>query len=193
LLTNVFGLAVFDLSMPGLNVIISQMPSTMPRGQLAVLVLVQGLILGPILGLPLTLGEEFGWRAFLLPKLLTMGRGKAIILHGIIWGVWHIPVILMGFNYPGYPIIGSFFMVIFTIIVGTFLGWIYFASGSVLVPSLAHGSLNQSAAVLTLFVVGLNPLTGDTTGVTGLLVWGMVALYLWRSGRLNVIQKEDFE
>lgn len=193
LLTYVLGLAVFDLSMPGLDLIISQMPFTMPREQFAVLVLAQGLILGPILGLPLALGEEFGWRAFLLSKLLTMGRGKAIILHGIIWGVWHIPAILMGLNYPGYPIIGSFFMVILMIIVGTFLGWIYFASRSVLVPSLAHGSLNQSTAVLNLFVVGLNPLTGGTTGVTGLLVWGIIALYLWRSERLNVIQKEDFE
>jgi membrane protease YdiL (CAAX protease family) len=84
LLANVLGLAVFDLSMPGLDIILSQMPLAMPREQLAVLVLAQGLILGPIVGLPLALGEEFGWRAFLLSKLLTMGRGEALILHGII-------------------------------------------------------------------------------------------------------------
>jgi hypothetical protein len=84
-------------------------------------------------------------------------------------------------------------MVILTIIVGTFLGWIYFSSKSVLVPSLAHVSLNQSANILNLFMVGLNPLTGGTAGVMGLLVWGTVAVYLWRSGRLNVIQTEDFQ
>jgi hypothetical protein len=121
MLTNILGLAVFDMSMPGLNVIMSQIPLAIPREQLAVLVLAQGLILGPILGLPLALGEEFGWRAFLLSKLLTMGRSKAIVLHGIILGVWHIPAILMGLNYPGYPIIGSSFMVILMVIVGAFL------------------------------------------------------------------------
>ncbi len=51
-------------------------------------------------------GEELGWRGYLLPKLMPLGRVKATLLLGLIWGIWHAPLIAVGFNYPGYPILG---------------------------------------------------------------------------------------
>ena len=42
------------------------------------------------------LGEELGWRGYLLAKLAPIGLGRASILIGIIWGVWHAPAIFMG-------------------------------------------------------------------------------------------------
>ncbi len=38
-------------------------------------------------------GEELGWRGFLLQKLLPLGRRKALLLHGCIWGAWHWPLL----------------------------------------------------------------------------------------------------
>ena len=186
LITHILGLARLDPSMPGLAPLLANAP--IPIEQLIPIVLVQALFLGPLTGLPFTFGEEFGWRAFLLSKLLPLGRGKAIVLHGVIWGLWHAPVIAMGHNYPGYPTIGPVLMVISTIFLGTFLGWIYFASNSIVAPSLAHGAINQSASIFILFMVGLNPLTGGVTGMPGLLSWGLVALVLWKTGKLEVIE-----
>jgi membrane protease YdiL (CAAX protease family) len=186
LITHILGLAKLDPSMPGLAPLLANAP--IPIEQLIPIILVQALFLGPLTGLPFTFGEEFGWRAFLLSKLLPLGRGRAIILHGVIWGVWHAPVIAMGYNYPGYPLIGPVLMAVSTIFLGTFLGWIYFASNSIVAPSLAHGAINQSASIFIFFMVGLNPITGGVTGIPGLLLWGLVALVLWRMRKLQIIE-----
>ena len=49
--------------------------------------LFQALILAPILNAIPTFGEEFGWRAYLLPKLMPIGSKKAVLISGVIWGV----------------------------------------------------------------------------------------------------------
>jgi len=186
ILTHILGLAKLDPSMPGLAPLLADV--TIPMEQLIPIILAQALFLGPLTGLPFTFGEEFGWRAFLLSKLLPLGRERAIILHGVIWGIWHAPIIAMGHNYPGYPLIGPVLMVVSTIFLGTFLGWIYFASNSIVAPSLAHGAINQSASIFLFFMVGLNPITGGVTGMPGLLLWGIVALVLWKTRKLQVIK-----
>ena len=186
ILTHILGLAKLDPSMPGLAPLLADV--TIPMEQLIPIILAQALFLGPLTGLPFTFGEEFGWRAFLLSKLLPLGRERAVILHGVIWGIWHAPIIAMGHNYPGYPLIGPVLMVVSTIFLGTFLGWIYFASKSIVAPSLAHGAINQSASIFIFFMVGLNPITGGVTGIPGLLLWGLVALILWKTGKLQVIE-----
>ena len=46
-------------------------------------------------------GEEYGWRGYLLPKLLPLGEVKAAVLVGAIWATWHLPILIAGLNYPG--------------------------------------------------------------------------------------------
>lgn len=122
------------------------------------------------------MGEELGWRGFLLPKLLPLGQWKAILISNIIWGLWHAPVIVQGLNYPGYPIAGIFLMVVFTILLGTILSWLYLNTKSPWAPALAHGSLNAIASLPVLFLVpGFDMALGGTlasvAGWLGLLVF----------------------
>src|SRR5436305_814196 len=60
---------------------------------------------------PLAFGEQWGWRGYLLPRLLPLGQWPALLLSGAIWGLWHAPVILLGYNYPQHPILGVLVMV----------------------------------------------------------------------------------
>ena len=56
------------------------------------------LLVAPILNAIPILGEEFGWRAYLQPKLIPLGGRKAMLLMGVVWGLWHAPLIAMGHN-----------------------------------------------------------------------------------------------
>ncbi len=71
---------------------------------IGVLVLLQLLALpmAAFINLVPALGEELGWRGWLLPKLMPLGAIPAILTSGVIWGLWHTPLILLGYNYPGF-------------------------------------------------------------------------------------------
>jgi len=101
-----------------------------------------------LIALPVTLftfGEEYGWRGYLLPRLLPLGEIRASLLVGVIWGVWHLPLLLAGLNYPGVniwlAIIGFTFV---TVALSFAYTWFFVASsGSVLVAAVFHASTNQ--------------------------------------------------
>ena len=85
------------------------------------------MFLGVLINTPFTFGEEFGWRAYLLQKLLPQGTRRAIFITGVIAGIWHWPVIALGHNYgigyPGFPVPGMLVMVWFSIGLSFFLSW----------------------------------------------------------------------
>lgn len=119
---------------------------------------VQAILIAPLLNALPTFGEEFGWRGYLLPKLMPLGGRKAILLSGIIWGVWHWPIILMGYNYGtdyfGAPFLAPLAMVWFTIVVGALLSWVTIKSNSVWPAVIGHGALNGIAGLSLLFIQG---------------------------------------
>jgi len=157
------------------------------KGLLAVLFL-QVAFLGAVLGLPAYFGEEYGWRGYLLPQLMPLGRMKALGLHGLIWGLWHAPIIAMGYNYPGYPVLGIVMMTIFCILTGVIYGWLYYASGSIWTTCLAHGVTNQGGAyVFGLIVATYHPLLGGPLGLMGLAVLALFVVWLILSRRLDVV------
>jgi len=79
------------------------------------LVLLVNAFIGAILNLPMYLGEEIGWRAFLFPRLhCIMSTKKAFLLAGFIWALWHAVMIVQGLNYPlVHPLIGIAMMTLF--------------------------------------------------------------------------------
>lgn len=90
-----------------------------------------------------SLGEELGWRGFLMPELLRrMNPLAASVVLGVAWGLWHLPIDLhAGFGVRG-P--GAILMrVIYAIPVTVLFTWFYLRSnGSLLVALLLHASLD---------------------------------------------------
>jgi membrane protease YdiL (CAAX protease family) len=104
---------------------------------------------------------------------------------GLIWGVWHWPVILMGHNYgldyPGAPFLGPLAMVWFTLVLGTFLGWVTLKARSVWPAVIGHAAVNGMANLGVIFVQGEpNPLLGPLpVGLIGGAGFTVVALLLF--------------
>jgi membrane protease YdiL (CAAX protease family) len=60
--------------------------------------LIQGLFAGITINAVAGFGEELGWRGFLLREFDYMGFWKSSAIIGVIWGIWHAPLILQGHN-----------------------------------------------------------------------------------------------
>jgi membrane protease YdiL (CAAX protease family) len=158
------------------------LPPGLSAEQLALISIVAGVVLAFTLAIPfkmiLTFGEEFGWRGYLLPRLSPMGGVTAAIITGVIWGLWHAPVILLdGYNYPGHPVSGIGMMVVFATAASVILAWLRFRSGSVWPPTLAHAAVNSQAGVVLLLLSPADSLIGAPIGILGLIP--MIALALW--------------
>jgi membrane protease YdiL (CAAX protease family) len=119
--------------------------------QTVVLVALLSLPLQALFLTPFAFGEEWGWRGYLLPQLLPLGQWRALLISGAIWGFWHAPLILLGFNYPEHLVLGVLLMAIYCVIVGTILGWTQLATGSIWPAVLGHASINASIGAAYVF------------------------------------------
>jgi membrane protease YdiL (CAAX protease family) len=140
---------------------------------------------------PVTLGEEVGWRGYLLLRLLPLGQWWALILSGAIWGLWHAPLILLGFNYPGHPLLGIALTATMGTIIGTLLGWLRLASGSLWPTVLGHAAINANqilGGIMLLAAAGASLDTSQATllGWTGWLLPLLVIALLAATRRLPV-------
>lgn len=111
---------------------------------------VLSLFVQSLLGSIITIGEEFGWRGYAQEKLIKQfGLNRGLILLGVIWGYWHLPISLMGWNFPAHPILGALILTpLSTVIFGIFLGWLYLRSKSIWIPTMAHAAINLTATLL---------------------------------------------
>src|SRR5882724_10198317 len=134
------------------------------------LALVQGVIAGFTFNLPFTFGEELGWRGLLLRETQKSGFVRSNLFIGVVWGLWHAPIIAQGHNYPGHPFAGIFMMTLFTTTLSFPMAYCRLKSRSILGPSALHGMINPLGVLTALFVVGANPLFGFVAGVAGIAV-----------------------
>jgi membrane protease YdiL (CAAX protease family) len=89
------------------------------------------------------LGEELGWRGFLLPKLYDAGVKRPLLTSSIIWGLWHFPLIIGGgYASSDMPIVSVILFMITIIFAGAIVGWLRMASGSVWVATMYHAAHN---------------------------------------------------
>jgi hypothetical protein len=144
------------------------------------------LALGPIINGIFGFGEEFGWRGYLLPKLMPLGKWKAYLLVGVIWGFWHGPLILVGFNYPGYPILGVFAMIGLTTTSGFYINEMTVRHRSSILAGWIHGAFNgQFYGVWRILFPNVHPLLGGVTGLIGMMVWATLGLAVVRKAEVR--------
>ena len=143
------------------------------------------LLIGALIISIFIFGEEYGWRGYLLPRLLALGEIKGTILVGLIWAGWHLPLLLTGLNYPGQSLLLTIPLFTLAVICLSFpFTWFYKATaGSVVLVSLLHGSINAYGDGLTALEVvpNGNPLVTGSAGlvfVFALLV--LIVVVYWR-------------
>lgn len=180
LFTLLLGAGRLDLSFESMWEAMAQPPGgpAVAPGLVVAIGVAFSLTVAPLFNTLVALGEELGWRGFLLPRLSPGGQWRAILLSGIVWGVWHAPAILQGHNYPGRPVLGVFMMIVFCLLMGTIFSWLYLQSRSPWTPALAHGSLNATAGLPLLFLRDVDIVIGGT--VTSIVGWiGLAAFVGW--------------
>jgi membrane protease YdiL (CAAX protease family) len=120
-------------------------------------VLLQATV-GLILGCAYALGEEIGWRGFLVPELArTLSFTQLSIVSGVVWATWHYPLLLFADYNSGTP--SWYGVTCFTIMVigiSFAFAWMRLRSGSLWTGMILHGSHNLY--VQTVF----DPFTADT-------------------------------
>ena len=156
--------------------------------------------LAPPINMLAAVGEEAGWRGYMMPHLKEqLGLLNGRLLGGVIWGVWHWPIMLLtgyeyGTNYLGAPVLGLVVWCVVCFALNTLLDWLYEKTGCIWVSAIAHGAFN---AVAALFVVLTSPadayynvLGPMPIGLIGMLP--MLALAVWLTLR-QMKQEEKTE
>lgn len=137
--------------------------------------------IGISVGYAAALGEEIGWRGFLLPKLIESGQRFPILISGMVWGVWHVPFVLMFYSRHQVMSAALYFMA--CVASAPFIAWVRLGSGSVLVAAMAHAAYNSFYQEFFdhSFAGEEKWFWAGDVGVWCIISFGMVALWLYRN------------
>lgn len=143
------------------------------------------LILNILMSCILSFGEELGWRGVLVPLLAERYRFVTVaLLSGIIWGLWHYPMMLWGVHDTGAPVAYQVVMFTITITAVSFAyAWIRLKSGSMWPALMLHASHN--ALVNDVFIPLTTPneqtmwFAGEFGAIMPVVCIGVALLILW--------------
>lgn len=152
---------------------------TIPVPALVGAVLVQAFVAGLTINGVFAFGEEYGWRGVLAEELRPLGVVRANLLTGVIWGLWHAPLIALGHNYGDQWAIGIPLFVLITTPLSFVLWWARARAGSVAAAAVVHGAFNGFAGTFSLILVGADPVIAVPVGVLGGVALALVAAALW--------------
>lgn len=96
------------------------------------------------LGMAFAAGEEIGWRGYMLTRLIAAGVPKPILVSGLAWGAWHLPLILSGryVTFSGSPMLGAALFMVTILCASYLIAWLRLASNSVWPAIILHASWN---------------------------------------------------
>jgi len=137
-------------------------------------------------------GEEVGWRGWLLSVLQPLGVGPAILISGVLWGLWHAPLTLLGHNLDEPNLTGIVFTTVGFTAWGAVFAWLVIRSGSLWPAALGHGSLDASGGLVFMFADAASPMDlklVNPVGVSGWIVLAVALLVLVVSGQFKESQQ----
>ncbi len=140
-----------------------------PGWAILVLILLAGVAAAATVNLPFMFGEEFGWRGFLYHHTRSWKFMRAALFTGVVWGLWHAPLIVQGHNYPGHPWSGVWMMTLFTTVLAIPFALVRMCTRSVWGPCLLHGIINATAGGMLYFTHDGHVMLASVAGVSGLL------------------------
>lgn len=138
--------------------------------------------------LTVSLTEEIGWRGYLLPRLTPLGPRPALLLSGLLHGLWHVPVIVLTSLYlsGGHPVVVVPMFLVCVTGGGVFMGWLRLRTDSVWPAVLAHSAHNVAVAWSGSLLVGdleRMELVGGESGIVAVVAYLAVAgVILARAG-----------
>ena len=142
--------------------------------------ILQGLLAGLTINALFAFGEEYGWRGVLAEELRPLGTVRANLLTGVLWGLWHAPIIMLGHNYGAEWGWGIPMMVLWTTPLAFLLSWVRDRSGSVLAPSFLHGAYNGTIGFYVFLLIGGNTFVAPPMGFLMVLVLTVLAVVVHR-------------
>jgi len=148
----------------------AQQLSKFPPAIFLLLQLMAAVIAGCTLNAFFALGEELGWRGYLLKAFTNRQFLTVSLITGFVWGLWHFPLILIGHNYPKHPIAGVGMMIVWCMLLAPVITYIVIKSKSVITAAIFHGMTNAIAGIGIYYLVGGNDLTNGTTGFAGFII-----------------------
>lgn len=138
---------------------------------------------GAVLGVVIHAGIEMGWRGYLFPRLqVRWGSRAAVVLTGIVSGLWYAPLLAVGFFYGQTPVFLALALMIgFSIIIGGVLAWLRMRSGSIWPAAFAQSMISAAAILHFWFAEAGAPTdfrVATLQGVTGWILPGLLLLGL---------------
>jgi uncharacterized protein len=150
-----------------------------PAALFFVIALVQGIVAGVTVNLPFMFGEEFGWRGLLLRETQKLGFLKSNIFIGIVWGLWHLPIILLGHNYPKYPYFGIVMMCLMTTGLAPIFAYVRLKTKSILGACMLHGMINATGTLFALYIANSNELYSSIAGWAGVIACSLITICIY--------------
>ena len=141
--------------------------------------LISGLFAGCTINAVAAFGEEYGWRNYMVDALRGQQFWKAALLIGLVWGIWHAPLILLGHNYPQHPVAGVGMMCVCCILLGVLELWFVLKTDSVIPAAMMHGTFNAISGTSMYLVNGGNDLTVGMPGLSGFIAMTIVIAVIW--------------
>lgn len=122
------------------------------------------------------MAEEIMWRGYLAQAFAGRPFCKKYVTIGVLWGLWHIPLIALGYNYgTANALPGSVLFIGFCVVMSLVLGFVVERTRSVWLAAVLHGTFNGFSQVMLLLVVGGSSLLASSAvGVVSLVAWLVV-------------------
>ena len=146
---------------------------------LTIVTIIAGLCAGLTLNAVFAFGEEYGWRNYLVVALKEKKFFCASVFIGIVWGIWHFPLILLGHNYPQHSVVGVFMMIVFCVLASFIETYFVLKTKSVFPAAIFHGTINAVAGLNITLVKGGSDLLNGLTGLSGFVVISIVVAVIY--------------